>query len=33
MLLKQKKLKGYTWYRIGTDKWVADKNKEWIKVL
>jgi len=24
---------GYTWYRIGTDRWVADKNGEWIKVL
>ena len=24
---------GYTWYRIGTDKWVADKNGEWIRVL
>ena len=28
-----KEAEGYTWYRIGTDKWVADKNKEWIKVL
>ena len=24
---------GYTWYRIGTDRWVADKNGEWIRVL
>ncbi|MCR4633859.1 MAG: hypothetical protein K5648_07030 [Erysipelotrichaceae bacterium] len=24
---------GYTWYRIGENKWVADKNGEWIKVL
>lgn len=24
---------GYTWYRIGTDRWVADKNGEWIKEL
>ena len=28
-----KEAEGYTWYRIGTDKWVADKNGEWIKVL
>lgn len=28
-----KEAEGYTWYRIGTDKWVADKNKEWIKTL
>lgn len=28
-----KKAEGYTWYRIGTDKWVADKDGEWIKVL
>ena len=24
---------GYTWYRIGTDRWVADKNGEWVRVL
>ena len=24
---------GYTWYRIGENKWVADQNGEWIKVL
>ena len=23
---------GYTWYRIGANKWVANKNNEWIKV-
>ena len=28
-----KEAEGYTWYRIGTDKWVADKNGEWIQVL
>lgn len=28
-----KEAEGYTWYRIGTDKWVADKGGEWIKVL
>ncbi len=28
-----KEAEGYTWYRIGTDRWVADKNGEWIKVL
>gem|GEM_PF-3429463 len=28
-----KKAGGYTWYRIGTDKWVADKNGEWIKTV
>lgn len=28
-----KEAEGYTWYRIGSDKWVADKNGEWIKVL
>lgn len=22
---------GYTWYRIGTNRWVADKNGEWIR--
>ena len=28
-----KEAEGYTWYRIGTDRWVADKNGEWIRVL
>ena len=28
-----KESEGYTWYRIGEDKWVADKNGEWIKVI
>ncbi len=28
-----KEAEGYTWYRIGQDRWVADKNGEWIKVL
>lgn len=27
------KNEGYTWYRIGENAWVADKNGEWIKVL
>ena len=28
-----KEAEGYTWYRIGTDKWIANKKGEWIKVL
>ncbi len=28
-----KEAEGYTWYRIGTDRWVADKNGEWIRVV
>ena len=28
-----KEAEGYTWYRIGEGKWVADKGGEWIKVL
>ncbi len=27
------KAEGYTWYRIGENKWVADQNGEWIRVL
>ena len=23
---------GYTWYRIGEDKWIADKNGEWVRI-
>ncbi|MBQ6335019.1 MAG: hypothetical protein IJI46_08135 [Erysipelotrichaceae bacterium] len=28
-----KEAEGYTWYRIGENKWVADQKGEWIKVL
>lgn len=26
-----KEAEGYTWYRIGDNKWIADKNGEWLK--
>ena len=28
-----KEAEGYTWYRIGDNKWIADKNGQWIKVI
>ena len=26
-------LDGYTWYRIGTDQWIADDIGEWVKEI
>lgn len=31
--LEQKQTNTYTWYRINTNQWVADKNGEWVKLL
>ena len=28
---EKKEAEGYTWYRIGDNKWVADKNGEWLE--
>ena len=31
--LEKQENEGYTWYRIGENRWVADKNGEWIKEI
>ena len=28
-----KEAEGFTWYRIGDNKWIADKNGEWLKKI
>ena len=30
---EKKEAEGYTWYRIGDNKWVADQKGEWIKEI